>query len=108
MVSNQCQRQPWQALVGDKLLETRKKTFKAKVARLLQNSLRTHLCKNIIIHCGNEMAHIGVNDKTASAEVVEKRLKVSRTSVQQVSTGLVLATVERIILIRIKKDGILL
>ena len=54
------------------------------------------------------MAHIGVNDKTASAEVVEKRLKVSRTSVQQVSTGLVLATVERIILIRIKKDGILL
>ena len=54
------------------------------------------------------MAHIWVNDKTASAEVVEKRLKVSRTSVQQVSTGLVLATVERIILIRIKKDGILL
>ena len=64
--------------------------------------------KNIIIHCANELAHIGVNDKTASAEVVEKRLKVSRTSVQQVSTGLVLATVERIILIRIKKDGILL
>ena len=103
MVSNQRQRQPWQALVGDKLLETRKKTFKAKVARLLQNSLRTHLCKkNIIVHCGIGMAHIGVNDKTASAEVVEKRLKVSRTSVQQVSTGLVLATVERIILIRIK------
>ena len=34
---------PGQALVSHKLLKTREKTFKTKVASLFQDSLRTHL-----------------------------------------------------------------